>query len=142
MNASLAADGDALLQPMWDYLRAEGVLRSPCVLAFFVFLMHNLFCLPYLALDTLGAGSPLVQKWRISSASTPPPTLRQWMSSSLRVARAYLFYVLPLSALLQLLWEPVVPERAPSCAQLLLDVTVCLLVFDSIFFAWHFSMHK
>lgn len=142
MNASLAAHGEPLLQPMWDYMRVEEVLRSPCLPAFSAFLTHVLFCLPYLVLDALGSVSPKIQLWRISAGSGPPPTLRQWFFCCGRVLRSYLIFVLPLTALVQLLRNPVLPERAPSCWQLLLEVSVCLLLFDTFFFAWHLCMHK
>lgn len=142
MNASLAAHGEAVLQPMWDLMRVEEVLQSPCLPASYAFLTHVLLCLPYLALDALGGVSPQVQLWRISAGSGPPPTLRQWLSCCGRVLRTYSTSVLPLTALLQVLRSPVLPERAPSCAQLLLEVSVCLLLFDSFFFAWHLCLHK
>lgn len=142
MNASLAAHGETLLQPMWDYLRKEEVLQSPYLPASYAFLTHVLLCLPYLALDALGGVSPQVQLWRISAGTGPPPTMCQWFFCCGRVLRNYLTSVLPLTALLQVLRSPVLPVRAPSCCQLLLEVCVCLLLFDTFFFAWHLCLHK
>lgn len=142
MNASVAAHGETVLQPMWDYVRVEEVLLSPYLPASYAFLTHVLFCLPYLALDALGGVSPQVQRWRISEGSGPPPTLRQWFFCCGRVLRSYLTSVLPLTALLQVLRSPELPERAPSCWQLLVEVSVCLFLFDTFFFAWHLCMHK
>lgn len=142
MNASPIARGEPLLQPVWDYVRVEEVLLSPCLPASYAFLTHVLLCLPYLALDALGAVSPQVRLWRISAGSGPPPTLRQWGSCCGRILRSYLTSVLPLTALLQLLRSPELPERAPSCGQLLLEVSGGLLLFDTLFFAWHFCMHR
>lgn len=142
MNASAAAHGDALLQPVWDYVRVEEVLLSPCLPASYAFLTHVLLCLPYLALDALGGVSPRVRLWRISAGSGPPPTLRQWWFCCGRVLRSYLTSVLPLTALFQALRSPELPEPAPSCWRLLLEVCVCLLLFDTFFFAWHYCMHK
>ncbi|TWW60728.1 cholesterol 25-hydroxylase [Takifugu flavidus] len=131
--------GEVFLQQMWDYMRATNVLQSPVLPAFFAFLTHVLLCLPYLLLDMLAGFSPQVQQWRISA---PPPTLRQWFFCFGRVLRAYLTAVLPVTALLQVLGSPVMPEHAPSCWQLVVEVSVCLLLFDAFFFAWHLFMHK
>lgn len=140
MNAS-SDHGEVFLQQMWDYMRAKEVLQSPFLPASYAFLTHVLLCLPYLLLDTLGDFSPQVRQWRIS-AGPARPTLRQWVSCFGRVLRAYLTAVLPLTALLQVLRSPVLPEHAPSCWQLVVEVSVCLLLFDAFFFAWHFCMHK
>ncbi|TNM90012.1 hypothetical protein fugu_004246 [Takifugu bimaculatus] len=131
--------GEVFLQQMWDYMRATNVLQSPVLPAFFAFLTHVLLCLPYLLLDMLAGFSPQVQQWRISA---PPPTLRQWFFCFGRVLRAYLTAVLPVTALLQVLGSPVMPEHAPSCWQLVVEVSACLLLFDAFFFAWHLFMHK
>lgn len=141
MNAS-SDHGEVFLQQMWDYMRVQGVLQSPFLPASYALLTHVLLCLPYLLLDMLGGVSPQVQQWRISAGSGPPPTLRQWFFCFGRVLRAYLTAVLPLTALLQVLRSPVLPEHAPSCWQLVVEVSVCLLLFDAFFFAWHFYMHK
>lgn len=141
MNAS-SDHGEVFLQQMWDYMRVKEVHQSPFLPASFAFLTHVFLCLPYLVLDTLGGFSPQVQQWRISAGSAHPPTLRQWFFCFGRVLRAYLTAVLPLTALLQVLRSPVLPEHAPSCWQLVVEVSVCLLLFDAFFFAWHFCMHK
>lgn len=141
-NASSADYGEVVLQPMWDYLRVKEILLSPYLPASYAFLTHVLLSLPYLALDTLGGASPQVRLWRLSAGSAPQPTLRQWLFCCGRVLRSYLTAVLPLTTLLQVLRSPALPKLAPSCLQLVADVSVCLLLFDGFFFFWHLCLHK
>ncbi|XP_068167398.1 cholesterol 25-hydroxylase-like protein [Antennarius striatus] len=132
------------LQPLWDYVRSEqrDVLLSPYLPATCAFLTHVLFCAPFLALDALGSVNQRVRMWRIAAGSGPPPSVQEWGACLRRVLGRYLSAVLPATALLQALRSPSLPELAPSCWQLFVEVFACFLLFDTVFFMWHFSMHR
>lgn len=147
MNAPSTDHGVAcapVLQRLWDHVRAgqEEVLLSPYLPASYAFLTHVLLCAPFLALDAVGSVSQGVRQWRISAGSGPPPSLRQWLDCFWRVLRRYLTSVLPATALFQALRSPALPELAPSCWQLFVEVVACLLLFDTLYFIWHLSMHR
>lgn len=145
MNVVSTEHGEAqapVLQGLWDYLRAEEVLLSPYLPASYAFLTHLVLCAPFLALDALSSVCLRVRRWRIDAGSGPPPSLQQWFACCGRVLRGYLMSVLPVSAMLQVLRTPALPELAPSCWQLFVEMFACFLLFDTLFFIWHFSMHR
>lgn len=142
MNASLPPHhGQCLLQGLWDFVRAgqEEVLLSPYLPACCAFLTHVLFCVPFFLLDLLSCISSRVRSWRIEDV----PSARQWLECLGRLAHRYVTVILPATALLQFtLRSPVLPERAPSLYGLCVEVLACFLLFDTLFFIWHFSMHR
>ncbi|XP_045891541.1 cholesterol 25-hydroxylase-like protein [Micropterus dolomieu] len=148
MDVSSAEDGEAcalILQGLWEYARAgqEVILLSPYLPASYAFLTHVLLCAPFLALDALASVSERVRSWRIAPDSGPPPSLRRWFDCFWRVLYRYLTTVLPATAVFQTLRSPgPLPELAPSCWQLFVEVFACFLLFDMLFFMWHFSMHR
>ncbi len=147
MNAASSGNATAhaaVLQELWEYVRAEQeeILLSPYLPAFYAFLTHVLFCTPFLVLDALSSVCPRVQLWRIAAGSGPSPSLQRWFDCFWRVLYKYLTVVLPATALLQKLRSPALPELAPSCWQLFVEVFACFLLFDMFFFIWHFSMHR
>ncbi|XP_038560660.1 cholesterol 25-hydroxylase-like [Micropterus salmoides] len=148
MDVSYAEDGEAcalILQGIWEYARAgqEVILLSPYLPASYAFLTHVLLCAPFLALDALASVSERVRSWRIAPDSGPPPSLRRWFDCFWRVLYRYLTTVLPATAVFQTLRSPgPLPELAPSCWQLFVEVFSCFLLFDMLFFMWHFSMHR
>uniref|UniRef100_A0A8C6WTR6 Cholesterol 25-hydroxylase like 3 n=1 Tax=Neogobius melanostomus TaxID=47308 RepID=A0A8C6WTR6_9GOBI len=118
-----------LLQGLWDFVRAgqEEILLSPYLPASCAFLTHVLMCVPFFFLDMLSCVSSRIRSWRI--ASVP--------------CRAYVTVVLPVTALLQcVLRSPVLPQRAPSLYGVCVQVLASSLLFDALFFVWHFSMHR
>ncbi|XP_049907530.1 cholesterol 25-hydroxylase-like protein [Epinephelus moara] len=133
-----------ILQGLWESVRPEQkeILLSPYLPASYAFLTHVLLCAPFLALDALGSVCQRVRSWRITAGSGPPPSLRRWFDCFWRVLYRYLTTVLPATALFHLLRSPVLPELAPSCWQLFVEVFACLLLFDTLFFIWHFVMHR
>lgn len=137
MNASAP-----VLQGLWDYMRAQDVLHSPYLPACYAILTHVVLCAPFLVLDILGCVCERVRLWRIDAGSSAPPSPRQWLACGGRVLRAYLTAVLPVSAVLQSARSPALPELAPSCWQLFVEVFACFLLFDTLFFFWHLSMHR
>lgn len=147
MTDPCTAYGEAyqpVLQSTWEYVRAgqEEILRSPFLPASCAFFIHVLLCVPFFLLDALGSVSQRVRSWRIAAGSGPPPSLRQWMDCFWRVLYRYLTVVLPATAVFQTLRSPVLPELAPSCWQLFVEVFGCFLLFDTLFFIWHLSMHR
>ncbi|XP_054629785.1 cholesterol 25-hydroxylase-like [Dunckerocampus dactyliophorus] len=143
MNASSPQRGVLILQSLWDHVRSEHkeVLLSPYLPAFSAFLFHVTFCAPFLVLDALAGVSQLVRSWRISTK--PPSPLCQWLACLWRIVVRYLTAVLPATALLQTLRSPaVLPEQAPTCWQVFVEVFACLLIFDTLFFVWHLCMHR
>lgn len=133
-----------VLQGLWDQVRAgqEEILLSPYLPASCAFLTHVLFCAPFLALDALACVCQRVGSWRIAAGSGPPPPLRRWFDCFWRVLYRYLTIVLPATALFQTLRSPTLPALAPSCWELFVEVCACFLLFDTVYFIWHFSMHR
>ncbi|XP_029296575.1 cholesterol 25-hydroxylase [Cottoperca gobio] len=134
-----------ILQGLWESVRAgqEEILLSPYLPASYAFLTHVLLCAPFLALDALGSVCQRVRSWRVSAGSGPPPPLRRWLDCFWRVLYRYLTTVLPATALLHGLRGPArLPLLAPSCPQLFVEVFACLLLFDTLFFIWHVTMHR
>ncbi|KAM4616853.1 cholesterol 25-hydroxylase-like protein [Polymixia lowei] len=145
MDVTSYLDGEAetfALQALWDHLRGqEGILVSSFLPAFLPFLTHLLLCAPFLMLDALGCICQRIHCYRISK-STEPTSLRRWLECFCRILLNYCTTVLPATALLQHLRSPVLPELAPSCWQLFVEVVACFLLFDMMFFGWHYSMHR
>ncbi|KAM9392144.1 cholesterol 25-hydroxylase [Pholidichthys leucotaenia] len=132
--------GALLLQGLWDHVRPgqEDALRSPHLAACFALLTHVLLCAPFLAMDALGLVCQRVRSWRID----PAPPLQEWSECFSRILYRYVTVVLPVTALHNAVRSPDLPEEAPSCRRLLVEVAACLLLFDALFFAWHYCMHR
>ncbi|XP_076006761.1 cholesterol 25-hydroxylase-like protein [Genypterus blacodes] len=137
---SVTAADAPLLQGLWELLRGgtDERLLSPYFTAGCAFLTHVLLCVPFIALDALACLSRRVRSWRISA----PPSLRRWCDCFCRVLFMYAAAVLPVTALLQNLRSPALPDLAPTCWRLFVEVFASLLVFDLLFFLWHIFMHK
>ncbi|KAM8760471.1 cholesterol 25-hydroxylase-like protein [Acanthopagrus schlegelii] len=145
MRAVMSAGSDPpVLQGLWEYVREEHevLLLSPYLPVCFAFLTHVLLCAPFLALDALAGVCQRVQLWRISAGSGPPPSVKQWWDCFWRVLYRYLSTVLPATALFQALRSPALPELAPTCWRLFVEVVACFLLFDTLFFLWHLVMHR
>ncbi|XP_006797549.1 cholesterol 25-hydroxylase-like protein [Neolamprologus brichardi] len=133
-----------VLQGLWEYVKSgqEDVLRSPYLPASFAFLAHVLLCAPFLTLDALGSVCLRVRSWRMTAGSGPPPSLSRWLECFCRVLYKYVTVVLPVTALFNTLINLKLPDVAPSCWQLCVEVVACLLLFDMLFFMWHYVMHR
>ncbi|XP_007564793.1 PREDICTED: cholesterol 25-hydroxylase-like protein [Poecilia mexicana] len=147
MNESVADLGHAdapVLQGLWESVRAgqQQILLSPYLAASFAFLTHLALCAPFLVLDALGGVCQRVRSWRMAAGSGPPPSLWKWYECFWRVLFKYITAVLPATALFQLLRSSSLPELAPSCWQLSVEVVACFLLFDTLFFIWHYCMHR
>ncbi|KAJ3580753.1 hypothetical protein NHX12_025599, partial [Muraenolepis orangiensis] len=131
-----------VLQPLWDAMRVHGdLLASPLAPALSALLFHLVLCAPFLALDALGCVCSSVRAHRISGGLKPRVVLRQWSESFWRMLGSYAVGVAPLTAALQYLRTPRLPSLAPTCWRLCVDVLLCLFVFDTLFFIWHYVMH-
>ena len=133
-----------LLQGVWENLREQKeILTSPYLPSVCALMTHLVLCAPFFALDALGSVCPRLASCRISAASEPPPSLRQWGDCFWRLLSNYLSTVLPAGMLFQSLRTiPTFPQLAPSCWQLFVEVFACFLLFDLLFFLWHYSMHR
>lgn len=133
-----------LLQALWDDLRAQReFLTSPFLPACFAFLIHLLLSAPFLAFEALGCFWPRIDHYRISRTAEPLLLcLQRWVDCCWRIFLKYLTTVLPATALYQRVRIPRFPELAPSCSLLIGEVIACLLLFDALFFIWHYSMHR
>ncbi|XP_028270391.1 cholesterol 25-hydroxylase-like protein [Parambassis ranga] len=147
MNPHSTVPGEAqppLLQGLWEYVRAgqQEVLLSLYLPATCAFLTHILLCAPFFTLDVIGSFCQRVRSWRIAAGSGPPPSLHRWFDCFRRVLYKYVTIVLPATALLQTIRSPKLPEQAPSCWQVFVEVVACFLLFDMIYFMWHYSVHR
>ncbi|XP_037632712.1 cholesterol 25-hydroxylase-like protein [Sebastes umbrosus] len=139
---------EPILQGLWESVRSgqEQILLSPYLPASFAFLIHVLLSAPFLALDALGGVSQRVRSWRISAGSGPPPSLRRWFDCLWSVLFKYVTAVFPATVLIHALFHalrsPALPQLAPSCWQLFVEVFACLLLFDLLFFIWHICLHR
>lgn len=146
MSASPSAhDQDYLLQGLWDSVKVgrEEILLSAYLPACCGFLAHVLMCLPFFALDVLACVSSRIRSLRIAPDSAPPPSARRWLDCLGRLGLRYVCVVLPVTAALQCaLSTPVLPELAPSIYRLCVEVMACFLLFDTLFFMWHITIHR
>lgn len=134
---------EPLLQPLWEQIRERQVLlHSPLLTACIAFTVHFLFCVPYLVLDLLGDRVPWIHVYRIESKAYETFDICKWIDCLGRIFFKYLTGILPCIALFQSLKEISLPEEAPSCLLALIEVMMCLLLFDTFFFVWHMIMHR
>jgi len=145
----LGSEGETrALQPLWDcILRGLGgdLLASPLAPALGGLLIHLLLCAPFFVLDALGCVCSRVRAYKISEDPEGPHVLRQWSDTFQRVCVNYAVVVLPVTAALQHLRRSVngaLPDLAPTCWQLCVQVVLCLLLFDTLFYIWHYVMHR
>ncbi|MBN3300191.1 CH25H protein, partial [Amia calva] len=83
--------------------------------------------------------------YRIAGGDPQVPvgdTLQLWGRCLLRIACCHLTVIAPVTALLQCVRSPSLPPEAPRCARALAEVALCLLLFDSVYFAWHVVIHR
>ncbi|XP_006272308.3 cholesterol 25-hydroxylase [Alligator mississippiensis] len=129
------------LQFFWDIVKEkEPLVRSPYFPALFSFTAYMTFCLPYVALDFLSTKIPTLRRYKIQPQSYP--TLEMMVPCVLRSVYHHMVLIFPVTVA-HWYWRPVhLPVLAPELPKLLLDVTVCLLLFDFQYFLWHLLHHK
>uniref|UniRef100_A0A8D0C8D9 Cholesterol 25-hydroxylase n=1 Tax=Salvator merianae TaxID=96440 RepID=A0A8D0C8D9_SALMN len=141
-NHSAPYHSDTLvLQPLWDLVRMQApLLRSPFFPGLFSFTIYMIFCLPFIALDILSPRFPALRKYKLQPQSSP--TLDMMLLCMAQNVYHYAVCIFPVT-IAHWYWRPVhLPLRAPGFFTLLLDVTLCLLLFDFFYFVWHVLHHK
>ncbi|CAM5129185.1 unnamed protein product [Eretmochelys imbricata] len=129
------------LQPFWDFVKAkEPLIQSPYFPVLFSFTAYMTFCLPYIALDFLSTKVPAVRKYKIQPLIYP--TLGMMVPCMVQCVYHHVVFIFPVTVA-HWYWRPVdLPAMAPELPRVLLDVTVCLLLFDFQYFLWHLLHHK
>ncbi|XP_030647669.1 cholesterol 25-hydroxylase-like protein [Chanos chanos] len=102
-------------------------------------LVHLIFSLLFLVLDLFGSNFSCISQYRMPGEVV---TFHRWMNCLGRIFRRYIFGVLPLMMLLHRVRNVSIPYDAPSLARALWEVFLCLLMFDTLFFWWHYCMHR
>lgn len=133
--------GDAFLQWIWDLVCEEGraLLMSPHWSVFAAFSAHLIFSVPFLLLDVFSPHVGWIHKYRIRRQLVG---LNEWFRCASRILWKYVVGVLPLTALLLSLRRTHLPEKAPSMLQSFRECISCMLVFDTLFFMFHYTIHK
>ncbi|XP_053166422.1 cholesterol 25-hydroxylase [Hemicordylus capensis] len=149
MNCSVQHSYDELhdrqsilaLQPFWDLIRTqEHWIKSPFFPALFSFIVYTAFCLPFIVLDFLSIRVPALRKYKIQPQNSP--TLGMLALCITQSIYQHLVCILPVTVA-HWYWRPVsLPRMAPELPRLLLDITVCLLLFDFFYFLWHLLHHR
>nr|XP_015210696.1 PREDICTED: cholesterol 25-hydroxylase-like protein [Lepisosteus oculatus] len=133
MNNTCPVAPSVALQPVWDALRShDALLLSPFFPAFIAFAAHLAMSLPFLALDLLGPRCATLHRYRIPRIRVQPASVQVWWQCLLRIARKHLAVIVPVTLVIQRVRTPSLPAEAPSCARALTEVTLCLLLFDSL----------
>lgn len=148
MNCSLqsrsldeARQSALALQPAWALLRAqESLLRSPFFPALFSFAVYSAFCLPFAALDCLSRRVPALRAYKIQPQASP--TLGMMALCLAQSVYHHVVCIFP-ATVAHWYWRPVrLPATAPALPALLLQVALCLLLFDFLYFLWHLLHHR
>ena len=129
------------LQLLWDFVRAkETLIKSPFFPVLFSFTAYMAFCLPYIALDFLSTRLPNLRKYKIQPQSYP--TLGMMVPCFIQSVYHHVVWIFPVT-FLHWYWKPTnLPVIAPELPQVLLQVGVCLLLFDFEYFLWHLLHHR
>ncbi|XP_056457727.1 cholesterol 25-hydroxylase-like protein [Gadus chalcogrammus] len=131
------------LQPIWDaMLGHRDVLTSPLTPGLSALIIHLVLCAPFFLLDVLACVCPRVHSYQISESTSGKRVLRNWSMTLKRILVNYAAVIVPFTAVLQSLTSPRFPLLAPTCLQLCVHVVLCVLLFDLLFFAWHWAMHR
>ncbi|KAI2664597.1 Cholesterol 25-hydroxylase-like protein [Labeo rohita] len=133
--------GDAFLRWVWDFIYAERhvLLRAPHFSVCTAFSTHIIFSAPFMLLDVFSPHVGWLQKYRIHREVIG---LHQWFQCAARILWKYMVGVLPLTALF--LWgrRTHFPERPPSSFHAFRECASCMLIFDTLFFLCHYTIHK
>ncbi|XP_075010746.1 cholesterol 25-hydroxylase [Calonectris borealis] len=129
------------LQSLWDSVTAkEPLIKSPFFPVLFSFTAYMAFCLPYIALDFLSTRLPNLRKYKIQPQNYP--TLGMMLPCIIQSAYHHVVLIFPVT-LLHWYWRPMnLPVIAPELPEVLLEVGVCLVLFDFEYFLWHLLHHK
>ncbi|XP_010134628.1 PREDICTED: cholesterol 25-hydroxylase [Buceros rhinoceros silvestris] len=129
------------LQSLWDFITdKEPLIKSPFFPVLFSFAAYMAFCLPYIALDFLSTRLPNLRKYKIQPQNYP--TLEMMMPCIIQSVIHHVVLIFPVT-FLHWCWRPMnLPALAPELPVVLLEVGVCLLLFDFEYFLWHLLHHK
>ncbi|XP_057184539.1 cholesterol 25-hydroxylase-like protein [Triplophysa rosa] len=132
---------DALLQWIWDlvYDKRHDVLMSPHWNVCAAFSAHIIFSAPFMILDLLSPHVRWIQKYRIHRQVV---AVHQWFQCAARILWKYAVGVLPLTSLFLFVRNTHFPEKAPSFFLALKECVFCLVMFDTLFFMFHYIIHK
>ncbi|XP_028584291.2 cholesterol 25-hydroxylase [Podarcis muralis] len=134
-------EGMLTLQPVWDVIvTQEALLKSPFFPVLFNFTLYTAFCLPFITLDFFSTRVPALRKYKIQPQSSP--TLSMMALCMTQNVYHHLVCIFPVTVA-HWYWRPVsLPVKAPALPRLLLDITLCLLLFDFLYFLWHLLHHR
>ena len=126
------------LQPTWDYLleNYEDVLSSQWFQVVMPVSVYFIFCLPFTVLDILQ-----VKKFKIQQQK--PVTSEDFKKVLELTFWNHFLYILPVS-LLSIFFAPPMPlpREAPQLPLSLIQLIFCLILFDFLYFSWHYLFHK
>lgn len=130
-----------LLQPLWTFLLGHSsLLHSPFFPVLFSLSVYLSFCLPFLLLDVLAHRWTLVRRYKLQ-----PHSSISWASVRSCLALTlynHLVFIFPLTVMHWYLRPVHLPVEAPALPRLLIQVLVCLLLFDFQSFVWHLLHHR
>ncbi|XP_006000356.1 cholesterol 25-hydroxylase-like protein [Latimeria chalumnae] len=131
-----------LLQPLWDSIRNQGItlqlLFFPAALSLFVNLV---FCLPFFLIDFLGSRCPFFYQYKIRKSS--PIDINAWWVCLRRIIYNHLISIFPATLFYGFVRSgSTTPSEVPSSLEVVCDVILCLLLFDTLYFFGHRLSHK
>lgn len=134
-------DGKMLLQPVWTFLLDHSsLLLSPFFPVLFSLSVYLSFCLPFLLLDLLSCRWALVRRYKLQPQSSISwASVRSCLTLTLY---NHLVFIFPLTVMHWYLRPVHLPTEAPGLPRLLVQVLVCLLLFDFQSFIWHLVHHR
>ncbi|XP_067857701.1 cholesterol 25-hydroxylase-like protein [Heptranchias perlo] len=141
MNGSCRRGDGLLLQPVWDMMESRrDLLASPFFPVAFSFTANLLACAPYLLLDAMGPRWPFFHRYKLKPRQAADAgTVARCLS---RICCNHGLFIFPATLLGRASRSEPGPPEAPSVAQLLSGVALCLLLFDLLFFLWHLLHHR
>ncbi|XP_051965871.1 cholesterol 25-hydroxylase-like protein [Xyrauchen texanus] len=139
--ALLMFGDDTLPQLIWDLMYKEHhvLLISPHWTVCAAFFTHLIFSTPFMLLDLLSPRAQWIQKYRMHGEVV---SLHQWLRCACRIFWKYMVGVLPLTVFFLFIRRSQFPERAPSSFLALSECICCMLMFDTLFFMFHYTIHK
>lgn len=132
---------DSWLQWIWDFMYEERhvLLTSPHWSVCAAFSAHLIFSAPFMLLDVFSTHVEWIHKYKIRREVVG---LHQWFRCASRIFWKYVVGVLPLTALLLSIRRTHFPEKAPSSFHAFRECVSCMLMFDALFFMFHYTIHK
>eukprot|EP01126_Amoeba_proteus_P060283 TRINITY_DN7955_c0_g1_i3.p1 TRINITY_DN7955_c0_g1~~TRINITY_DN7955_c0_g1_i3.p1 ORF type:complete len:252 (+),score=12.98 TRINITY_DN7955_c0_g1_i3:70-825(+) len=125
-------------QPLWDcFLRYDTLVSSPLFGICVPVGWYVLLCLMYSIMDFL----PSLHKYKIQ-ADKPVSFPLWWKAFKLNLWTHFAF-ILPVSVLQVVYGPPIpLPAEAPTVFQVFRDLVILMVVFDFLYFVFHWVFHK